>query len=784
MAEPVAAADYHDIVRVSDPQLSPDGERVAFVRRRPSDDETYEATVYVVDADGRTDARRFTAAEGVDAAPRWSPSGDRLAFTSTRDGGAGTEAPQLFVLPVAGGEAERVTDVPGGVSEPTWSPDGSRIAFVQSTTAAERASGVDRDVANAGGEADDGYERETPDPRVVDRLVYRRGTEYLDGARPHVYLAHLDRVDGAAVGGGGDGCEGGGEGDGATPVVERVTDGEFDHATPAWGDASTLYLSAKRTGEEPDDSPEIDLLAYDTGAGALREVGRTTGWGTDLAATADGRLAHVRTPPERLSMRQAEVDVLDVGTGAVRTLTAGLDRTVADAGVEWDPAERCVHFLTPDEGRVLARRVRDPESGAGDANGDGDGAGADADAAGGGEPTVETLTDAGHATGFSPGTDATAVVRSEWDHRGDVFLARHGDGDDAGSGGSAGTAGAPGGVTRLTEVNADYLDARRVGEPEEVRFESDGHEVQGWVLYPPGAADAARGGSDGQGEEGGRDGGDDADGGDRDDVGDEGGEHPVVLEIHGGPHAMWSTSDTMWHEYQTLAARGYVVFWCNPRGSTGYGEAFATAVERDWGATTMRDLVAGFEAVADRPGVDGDDAFVTGGSFGGFMTGWIVGHTDRFRGAVAQRGVYDLPSFYGTTDAFKLVEWDFGTVPWDEPGFLREQSPVAHVDSVTTPTLLVHGDLDFRVPVSDAETFYRLLRKQGVDTRLVRYPREGHELSRSGEPGHVVDRLERIVRWFDGYSTHHDAPPALERGDDGLSAGRASRDGRGSDDDD
>jgi dipeptidyl aminopeptidase/acylaminoacyl peptidase len=155
------------------------------------------------------------------------------------------------------------------------------------------------------------------------------------------------------------------------------------------------------------------------------------------------------------------------------------------------------------------------------------------------------------------------------------------------------------------------------------------------------------------------------------------------------------------------------------------------------------------------------------------MTGWLVGTTDRFTAAVSQRGVYDLSGFYGSTDwAYKLVEGDYDTTPWAEPEFLWEQSPVGHADSVETPTLVLHSDDDTRTPANTAELFHRILRKHGVDTRLVRYPDEGHELSRSGQPGHRVDRIERIARWFDGYSESHDAARALDRpDDDGLSAG-------------
>ncbi len=217
--ERVTAADYHDIATPADPRISPDGDRVAFLRRQPTDDEEYESTVYVVDIAGG-DPRRLTLAEGSDAEPRWSPSGERIAFTSTR--GADDDRQQLWVLPVDGGEARRVTDVVGGVSEVAWSPDGERIAFVQSPTAEDREA--DRDLS-----VSEEYEpEERPDPRVVDRTVYRSGQRYFDGRRSGVYVVDADAtVEGAAAP---DPAEG----------VERVTDRDADFAAPDWGDADTL----------------------------------------------------------------------------------------------------------------------------------------------------------------------------------------------------------------------------------------------------------------------------------------------------------------------------------------------------------------------------------------------------------------------------------------------------------------------------------------------------------------------------------------------------------------
>ncbi|MFH5800292.1 prolyl oligopeptidase family serine peptidase [Haladaptatus sp. CMAA 1911] len=668
----IRANDYHDLVSVNDPQISPDGDRVAFVRSAPDGDEEYEATVYVVPLGG-DEPRQFTISEGVDSSPRWSPSGDRLAFVSTR--GADDDRPQLWVMPTAGGEARQVTDVAGGVSQLAWSPDGTKIAFVQSSTEEDREE--ERDISLDGEE----YEPGTPDPRVIDRKIYRAGTSYFDGKRSHVYLADLN-----------------------DDSVERLTDGDFDFAGPDWGDETTLYFGARREGD-PDDNIIVDVIAYDIDADEEETLFQTSSWGVSIAATEDGRIAYIYSPEENATLRQTDLKVFDRTTGETVTLTETLDRTLA-IEPQWDPDEERVYFGTPDEGDQVIWRV-----------------------SGDGSEEPQRVVGDGHITDVSVGSDALAYAKSEWDHPGDLFVST------------------PGGAEthQLARANAAYLNDRAVGQPEELRFESDeGVEIQGWLLTPPDF--------------------------------DEDGQYPLVVEIHGGPHAMWSTSGTMWHEFQTLAAEGYVVFWSNPRGSTGYGEEHMAAIERDWGDTTMTDVMAGVDLVAEREYVDEGNMFVTGGSFGGYMTAWIVGHTDRFKGAVSQRGVYELSSFYGSTDAFKLIEWDFDTTPWEEPEFLWERSPTAYVENVTTPTLLIHSDNDFRVPVNNAEMLYLLLKKNDVETRLVRYPREGHELSRSGEPGHVVDRLERIVRWFDGYSDYDDAPKALERGDDGLSAAESKDD--------
>ena len=701
----IEAADFHDIAEPGDVRLSPDGDRVAFVRRTPDDDESYEATIYLAPSDGSEAPRQFTVAEGSDSQPRWSPEGDRLAFVSDR--GKEDDRPQLWIVPVDGGEARPVTEVPAGVGEIAWSPDGTRIAFVQSTTAEEREEGTDVDVSD-----EEEYERETPDPRVIDRTVYRSGQQYFDGARSHVYVAHV------------------GEGLASAEAVdiERVTDGDTDFGSPEWGDASTLYYTAQDVGEDPDDTHRYSIYAHDTDADEAEKLHESSGWGADIAANGEGELAFLYSEEEQVSIQPTELKVLHTEGGEVAWLTEDLDRGLGyESAPQWGPDGERVYFSTPDEGKTSVWS-------------------APADAT----ETPRRLVRPGAVSAGHVGTERFAFAMSEWDHPGDVFVAPIEHADEPGLDGGSGVERDD--CVRISELNTELLEDVSVQEPEELHFDSEQGAVHGWTITPPEF--------------------------------DPDEEYPLAVEVHGGPHAMWTTAGTMWHEFQTLAARGYVVFWSNPRGSTGYGKEYMQAIERDWGDATLTDVMAGVDLLTDREYVDAEDVHLTGGSFGGFMTSWAVGRTDFFTSAVSQRGVYDLTGFYGSTDgAYALVEGDFDTTPWEEPEFLREQSPMGHAHDVETPTLVIHSDDDYRTPACTAELWHRTVRKQGTDTRLVRYPREGHELSRSGEPGHIVDRIERIARWFDGYSDHVDAERALDRErDDGLTAGEDEENGSEGDD--
>lgn len=273
---------------------------------------------------------------------------------------------------------------------------------------------------------------------------------------------------------------------------------------------------------------------------------------------------------------------------------------------------------------------------------------------------------------------------------------------------------------QLTDANGAFLNDVIVQDTHEMWFNGpSGIELQGWYILPPDF--------------------------------EEGKQYPLAFNIHGGPHVMWGPSArSMWHEWQLHAAEGYVVFYMNPRGADGYGQVFLSDLHGAWGDVAFDDLMAGVDALLEKGFVDPGRMAVTGGSYGGYMTAWVVGHTDRFKAAVTQRGVYNLVSFYGTSDIPMLISNEYDVEPWEDPQLLWEHSPLAYAHQVTTPLLIIHSENDFRVPIEQGEQLFAFIRRS-TDTpvKMLRYPRDGHELSRSGEPRHRVSRLNEMLSWFE-----------------------------------
>ncbi|HEX5724824.1 MAG TPA: S9 family peptidase [Longimicrobiaceae bacterium] len=282
------------------------------------------------------------------------------------------------------------------------------------------------------------------------------------------------------------------------------------------------------------------------------------------------------------------------------------------------------------------------------------------------------------------------------------------------------------GERRLTALNDSLLATVYVGDYQEIWYPSyDGRRIQGWYVLPKDHRAGTR--------------------------------PPLAVEIHGGPHVMWGPGEfSMWLEYQTLAGAGYTVFFSNPRGSAGYGEEGMRAIHRGWGTNDARDILVGADSVIARGLADRGQQVVTGGSYAGFMTTWLIAQAapERFRAAVAQRGVYDLAIWYGGSNTWRLFEGEFATTPWRDPEITRAHSPLSHVENIRTPLLLLHGDLDYRATISSAEALYRALKVLRREVEFVRYPREGHELTRSGEPAHRIDHMYRILEFFERHVRH------------------------------
>jgi dipeptidyl aminopeptidase/acylaminoacyl peptidase len=240
--------------------------------------------------------------------------------------------------------------------------------------------------------------------------------------------------------------------------------------------------------------------------------------------------------------------------------------------------------------------------------------------------------------------------------------------------------------------------------------------------------------------------------------------YPTILNIHGGPTAMWGPGIfSMWHEYQLENSWGYGLVYSNPRGSGGYGDKFKKANFKNWGAGPASDILGSLDdAIKNNSWIDRDQLFVEGGSYAGYMVAWLISHDNRFKAANAQRGVYDLTTFLGEGNAWNLVPNDFGGYPWDPETkkLLDSESPYTYVKNINTPLLIIHGDQDLRTGTIQGEMLYKSLKILGKPVEYIRYPKEGHELTRSGNPGRMMDHMLRVIEFFERYAKHPEPVPA------------------------
>ena len=729
---PIAETDLFRFVWVADPQISRDGRHIAFVRVTvDAKHDGYETALWIVDADAATAAagvgaggaagpRPLTAGPR-DSAPRWSPDGRRMAFL--RHTGKGD---QLFVLPLDGGEARQLTDLPGGAKSPAWSPDGRTLAFLSETSAADLARPGARGKEAAEGQpappaGTPAAEREDPlpehqsDVRVISRAVYRlNGAGYLDPSHP----AHLWTVEVP-------------EGGAAAPPPRQLTRGEFDEQGPAWApDGSRIYLISDRVTEPYYQDAAEAIYAVPAAGGELVKVASFSGGIASLAVSPDGRqIAFIGASVARPTRSYDQPDLWVVSSapgGEPRNLTGAFDFDIGahllgdqhpprGAGRDvpaWSADGSSLVVSSEERGRVELRRfeIKDGRSRQVTA----------------GDHEVMSYT-------IAPDGSRLALVISTPTAIGDLFAldlpaaAAGAAGTGAGTG-AAGATGATGGagarvaappLRQLTHFNDDLFARLTLTPPQVITYRSfDGREIEAWVQRPPGYP--------------------------------AGKPYPMILDIHGGPHGAYGY--TFFHETQWMAAKGYVVIYPNPRGSTAYGQEFGNVIQYRYPGDDFKDLMAGVDELVRRGDVDPKRLGVTGGSGGGLLTNWAITQTDRFAAAVSQRSIADWAAWWYTADFTLFTPRWFRGAPFEEPQDFTARSPITFIKNVKTPLMLIEGEADYRTPpAAGGETMFRALKYLHRPVVMVRFPGESHELSRSGHPWHRVERLQHIVRWFDKY---------------------------------
>ncbi|MEY2880895.1 MAG: Prolyl tripeptidyl peptidase precursor [Verrucomicrobiota bacterium] len=657
--------DLFRLKRVSDPQVSPDGGRVAYVVTEVLKDENRtNADIWLASTDGSGEARKLTNSPKRDAHPRWSPDGKWIAFESTRDGDS-----QLFLIAADGGEARKITTLATGAAQAMWSPDGTMIAFV-SEVFPEFSAKPFKEADKLNKERLDAREKSKVKARLFDKLLYRHWDSWVEGKRQHLFIV---------------------------PIAADGTAGEPRNVTPGENDAVPTS-STFSAGDEFAFSADSKVLAFTAPPLPLREQAWSTNhdvWTVNLASgerknrtaenpAADGFLRY--SPDGKLLAYRAQaragfeadkwdLHVVDLASGARRNVTAKWDQSVN--AFLWSPDSRTLYIEAQAGGAEPVWSV----------------------AASGGE--VTKVFSGGVNSDLSISRDGKTLVflHQELTRPAEVYRLRIGE-----------TTAQP-----ITRTNAAHLATFSRTTPESVTVNgAGGTPVQMWIVKPPGFDPAKK--------------------------------YPLVFWVHGGPQSAFLDSwSTRWNA-QLWAAQGYVVSLANPRGSTGFGQKFTDEISRDWGGKVYEDLMACLAHLEQQSYIDTTRMAAAGASYGGYMMNWFNGHTDKFRCLVNHDGVFNLDSMYGTTEEVWFDEWEHGK-PWETPG-QEKFSPHRYVAKFKTPTLIIHNDLDFRVPISEGMALFTALQRQCVPSKLLMFPDEGHWVLK---PGNSELWHKTIFEWLAEY---------------------------------
>ncbi|PJB11538.1 MAG: peptidase S9 family protein [Flavobacteriales bacterium CG_4_9_14_3_um_filter_40_17] len=643
--------DLFDLEYISDPQISPDGNRIVYVRNFKDimADRDY-SNLWIINTDGSQN-RPITQGNQRDYAPRWSSDGKRIAFLSNGQ----DEKTKLFVYYYDTQTTIALTNSsnpPGAVS---WSADGTQLAFTQFVPTSKKS------LLNIPAKPE-GAQWNAP-PVYIDEVNYRGdGQGYLKPGHQQIFTIGLD---------------------GGT--ARQWTFTENDYGNPVWTkDGNSLVFSANLHENHDFETLNSEIYQLRLSDGSVKALTNRFGPDSDPVFSPDGQhIAFTGFDDSFQGYQVTNLYVMNADGSGVKKLTVSLDRDVSNP--LWETNGKGIYFQYDEKGSnkishvALTGKIRTITDGLG---------GLDL-----GRPY-----NSGTYTVSNNNRFAYTLGGSE--HPADLAVW------------------AEGKTNRLTRLNDDLFSYRKLGKVEEVWWKSsfDGKDIQGWIVTPPDFNPNKK--------------------------------YPFILEIHGGPFAMYGPAFA--YEIQEYAAASYVVLYSNPRGSTGYGQEFGNSIHHDYPNHDYDDLMSGVDAVISKGYIDSNNLFVTGGSGGGVLTAWIVGKTDRFKAAVVAKPVINWYSFVLHSDGIGFFsKYWFPGKPWETPENYLKRSPISLVGNVKTPTMLLTGEQDFRTPISESEQYYAALKLQGVETAMVRIPNASHGLV--NRPSMLMSKTASILSWFDYY---------------------------------
>jgi dipeptidyl aminopeptidase/acylaminoacyl peptidase len=649
--------DVFNLQLATDPQISPDGRRIVYVRQfNDIMGDQRHSNLWMINTDG-TEHRPLTTGNFNDTAPRWSHDGKQIIYISNRDGGS-----QIYRRWMDSGQTAKLTNLTADPAGIAWSPDDQWISFTMFVP--EKSPELIQMPA-----APEGAKWAAP-AKVIDRLLYRfNGAGYLKRGYTHLFVVPAD---------------------GGTP--RQISQGNFQHGGPGIAQASEavwtpdgkyLLMSANRHPDFESDPLNTEVYEFSVADGSVKALTKRKGPDNDPEISPDGKkIAYVGFDDRYQGYQIRQLYVMNRDGSGSRPLSGAFDGDVH--APRWAPDGQGIYFTSDAHGNTglyLIDLKGHVHKLAGDIG--------SSTSAYGGVPTFSIAKD---------GTFATTHTRP--DLPGEIAVGKK-DAPD---------------VKVLTKVNEGLLSGRKLGQVEEIWYESakDHRKIQGWIMKPPDFDSKKK--------------------------------YPLILEIHGGPFADYG--DRFDLEKQLMAASGYVVLYTNPRGSTSYGEEFGNLIHHAYPGDDFADLNSGVDAVVARGYIDPDQLYVTGGSGGGVLTCWMIGHTKRFRAAVTVYPVINWYSFVLTSDigAWIYKYW-FPGLPWDNVAHYEKRSLLSVVKNVKTPTMVLTGEADLRTPMSDSEQYYQALKLLGVETVLVRVPEEPHGIQ--VRPSHHVAKILFILTWFD-----------------------------------